>query len=83
MTETVQETNNQQGLTAGYIDSGSLYERLRDSAPEAARIAWRDGDRWAFGLSKSFRDLAEDESLSEEGRRQKAEYHLTSSVRRA
>ena len=49
------------------------YERLRDSAPEEARGPWRDGDRWSSYLQEKDQQLKADESLSEQGKFEKAE----------
>ena len=61
--ETVQqEDTTQTDATA------SLYERLRDSAPKAARVEWRDGDRWVSHLREKLSSLEANESLSDKGR---------------
>jgi hypothetical protein len=69
MTET-----REQGQTA------SLYEQLRDSAPKEAAIEWRDGDRWVSYLRERNQELAADESLSDQGKFDKAQRYLEAAV---
>lgn len=71
MTETTQQESTTP--TGGAAD---LYERLRDSAPKEAKVEWRDGDRWVSHLREKYQELAADESLSDQGRSDKAEYQL-------
>jgi hypothetical protein len=59
------------------------YETLRDSLPAgegAVGTLWRDGDRFADYLRETYRNLGGDDTLSEEGRQQKAQeaYQRTS-----
>lgn len=49
------------------------YEHLRESAPEEARIAWRDGARWSSYIQEKDRQLKADQSLSGQGKYEKAE----------
>ena len=65
MTET-----REQGQTA------SLYEQLRDSAPKEVAVEWRDGDRWVSYLRERYQELATDESLSDQGKFDKAQHYL-------
>ena len=61
----------QQETTAG------IYEQLRDSAPNKdVRVEWRDADRWVAHLREKYQELAADESLSDQGKFDKAEYQL-------
>jgi hypothetical protein len=48
------------------------YEDLRDQTQGEIGAAWREADRYQEYLTNSYRDLAADESLSEQGRYQKA-----------
>jgi hypothetical protein len=59
------------------------YESLRDNLPageEAVGTLWRDADRFADYLRETYRNLGSDETLSDEGRYQKAQeaYQRTS-----
>jgi hypothetical protein len=56
------------------------YESLRDNLPGEAGSAWRDADRFTSLLRNTYQNLRDDETLSEEGRHQKAQeaYQRTS-----
>jgi hypothetical protein len=56
--------------------SASLYEQLRDGLDGEAGISWRDGDRWTSYLKEKFEGLRADESLSEQGKSEKAQDYL-------
>jgi hypothetical protein len=57
------------------------YEDIRDSLPlgedrdGSPRIgtAWRDADRWRMQLAETYERISQDESLSDEGKRQQAQ----------
>jgi hypothetical protein len=51
------------------------YEQLRDSLPAGEGqpgTLWRDADRWMQYLRETYQNIAADETLSDEGRHQKA-----------
>ena len=84
-TEAMQEATlgeSQEELTARATSAADLYERLRDSAPKEAAVEWRDGDRWASYVRGKFQELAADESLSDQGRFDKAQVHLENATRK-
>ena len=56
--------------------SASLYEQLRDGLEGEAGINWRDGDRWSSYLQEKYAALKADESLSEQGKFEKAQDYL-------
>ena len=56
--------------------SASLYEQLRDGLEGEAGISWRDGDRWNSYLHEKYAALKADESLSEQGKFERAQDYL-------
>ena len=62
--------------------STSLYERVRDSAPKEVAVEWRDGDRWVSYLRERYQELAADESLSDQGKFDKAQRYLETATPR-
>ena len=79
--EAMREATEEQ-LTTASSGAADLYERLRDSAPKEAKVEWRDGDRWASSLRAKLQELAADESLSEQGRFDKARVHIENATQK-
>jgi len=55
------------------MTESNRYEDLRDTAEGEAGITWREADRYHEYLSSTYRDLKADDTLSEQGRYEKAQ----------
>jgi hypothetical protein len=82
MTET--QTTQQESTmeVEGLAEEMSPYERLRDGVPKEARAEWKYADGLASSIRQKFEELAGDESLSEQGRFEKAQVALENATPR-